>query len=88
MLHSVVILCNVVHYVKYNSLVDASACSSIKPSFLSVKTRNYERKYRANMREVDNSAALYSRSYFYGRSENYGNHMYAVSIFMQIQKLL
>jgi hypothetical protein len=61
--------------------------SSVKPSVLSVKTHSYERKYRDNVREVDNSGSLYSRSYFYDRSENYGNHMYAVSIFMQIQKL-
>jgi hypothetical protein len=31
--------------------------------------------------------ALYSRSYFYGRTKKYGSRMHAVSIFMQIQKL-
>jgi hypothetical protein len=39
------------------------------------------------VKEVDNSGVLYFRSYFYGRSKNYGSRMYAVSIFMQIQKL-
>jgi hypothetical protein len=80
-------LCNAIHYVKCDSLVDASPCSSVKPSVLSVKTRSCERKYRANVREVDNSDALYLQSYFYGISEIYGSRMHAVSIFMQIQKL-
>jgi hypothetical protein len=39
------------------------------------------------MWEVDSSARLLLRSYFYGRSEKYGNRMHAVSIFIQIQKL-
>jgi hypothetical protein len=73
-------LCNTVHYVKCGSLVDASPCSSVKAC-------SYERKYRANVRGVDNSGALYLRSYFHGRSENYGSHMHVVSIFMEIQKL-
>jgi hypothetical protein len=39
------------------------------------------------VREIDNSSALYSRSYFYGRFKNYGRRMHAVSNSMQIQKL-
>jgi hypothetical protein len=41
------------------SLVNASACSSVKPSILSVKTLSYDRKYRAKVRGVGNSDALY-----------------------------
>jgi hypothetical protein len=40
------------------------------------------------VREVDNSGVLYSRSYSYGRFENYMSCMHAVSIFIKIQKLL
>jgi hypothetical protein len=65
-------LCNVVHYVKCGSLVDTSPCLCIKTFIFSVNTHSYEHKYRANVREVNNFVALYSRSYFYVRSENYG----------------
>jgi hypothetical protein len=41
------------------SLVNASTCSSVKPSILSVKTLNYDRKYRAKVRYVSNSDVLY-----------------------------
>ena len=47
---------------------------------LSVKTCCYERKYRANVRDVHNSGALYSLSSFYGRSENYGNQFMGVNL--------
>ena len=80
-------LCNTLHYVKCGSLVDALPCSSIKTLSFEHKSRSYERKYRVNVREVDNSAALYSRSYFYGRSKNYRSRIHAISIFMNIQKL-
>jgi hypothetical protein len=45
---------------------------------LSVKTLSFERKTSllcaqipSHVRQIDNSGALYSRSYFYGTSKNY-----------------
>jgi hypothetical protein len=51
------------------SLVDASPYSSVKTFSLIIKTSSYKPKYWSNVKVVDNPDALYSWSYFYGRSE-------------------
>jgi hypothetical protein len=54
----------------------------LKTLVLCIKPLSYERKYRINVREVDNSGLLYSRSYFYGSFEIMGATCMQLLFFM------